>query len=123
MGVNFHTQSSFNWGFNMNARNLKYSEETIPEARKEGVIIQCICCEKVLQPAFDGNPYQPAEGLICFTEGNFGSREFDPIDQPAELIFFVCDTCLVAKQEKVFHLKKDQKDLVPWKQVREQEDA
>lgn len=64
--------------------------------------MQCLCCDKPLEPVTTDAPYQPNDGVICDTSGNYGSTVFDA-GFGERLVFFLCDGCLVAKKERVLY--------------------
>ncbi len=55
--------------------------------------LHCLCCKKELASLELDAPHQPIDGVMCFSEGNFGSAAFDPMDG-SRLFFVVCDECL-----------------------------
>lgn len=67
--------------------------------------LPCIVCKKELFEEFDmpdTHKYtQPAYGVVCSTEGNYGSEVFDPFDGQ-RLIFNICDNCLLERSQKRF---------------------
>lgn len=88
--------------------------------------MHCLCCDKALNPVTDDAPYQPSNGVICDTQGNYGSTEFDACFGE-KLVFFLCDDCLVAKKERMLYYgptrneyhqpKKGRREPVPWNLV------
>lgn len=77
--------------------------------------IRCIICLKQLQfagPEDKARRLQPYGGVMCSSEGNFGSTVFDPYcsDHKAELLFLVCDECLMERRNEVvvFVSKREQ---------------
>lgn len=66
----------------------------------------CLVCGKALEREFDEFESQPAEGVMCRTRGNYGSRIFDDFAGEA-LDFNLCDDCLVraGEQGRVFIVK------------------
>ncbi len=72
-------------------------------------VLKCICCEKELQPVtVDEDCYQPFDGLVCETFGNYGSTVFDPIEPEYRgscLMFFLCDSCLTVKKNIVYFVE------------------
>jgi hypothetical protein len=68
--------------------------------------LPCLICERELEPAFKDYPLlgsgQPSHGVMCSTEGGYGSRVFDPGSTRGEqLRFNICDWCLVAYRERM----------------------
>ncbi len=58
--------------------------------------------------------YQPCYGLVVTAYGNYGSTRFDPPDSDGHPMFFVCDDCIVAKQEGVHFVRHSEgKDYLP----------
>lgn len=92
--------------------------------------MQCLCCDKPLEPVTTDAPYQPNDGVICDTSGNYGSTVFDA-GFGERLVFFLCDDCLVAKKERVLYcrptknydhrLMDSNPEPVPWTSVLEHE--
>lgn len=88
--------------------------------------MQCLCCDKLLEPVTDDAPYQPNDGVICDTSGNYGSTAFDACFGE-RLVFFLCDDCLVAKKERLLYYGPTRDELhqpmdhkpepVPWSAV------
>lgn len=72
--------------------------------------MHCICCDKKLETC-GPYPYQPGYAVMCYTSGNYGSQVFDAFEGE-RILFFVCDECLVRKQEKV--LVFDHADAEPY---------
>lgn len=64
--------------------------------------MQCLCCDKPLEPVTTDAPHQPNDGVVCDTSGNYGSTVFDAYFGE-RLVFFLCDGCLVAKKERVLY--------------------
>lgn len=64
--------------------------------------MHCLCCNKELEAVATGYDQQPAEGVVCRTQGNYGSTAFDSIGGE-ELIFFVCDDCLTKRRERILY--------------------
>jgi len=77
--------------------------------------LTCLCCDKQLQPVVKRpDCYQPMYGLIATACGNYGSARFDPMDGSGHLLFFVCDDCLVAKQDAVYYVEHSEgSDYLP----------
>lgn len=71
----------------------------------------CIICDKELELDTysdlkkNGSVGMLHGGLICDTTGNYGSTIFDPITSPEKLEFYICDPCMLEKQDKVFYVK------------------
>lgn len=59
----------------------------------------CLVCGLSLERVKDDLEGQPDDGLMCSTEGNYGSTVFDPEDM-SYLAFNVCDECMVEKAEQ-----------------------
>ena len=59
----------------------------------------CIICGCTLTRASSDYEAQPNNGVMCTTEGNYGSTVFDPMDG-SELAFNICDDCLVKAGEQ-----------------------
>jgi hypothetical protein len=60
----------------------------------------CIICGKTLRRAFSAVD-QPSEGVMCITNGNYGSTVYDPMSNTREsLAFNICDPCLVTAAKK-----------------------
>lgn len=91
----------------------------------------CIVCNQPLYREIDDYEAQPRDGVMCVTEGNYGSRVFDPLDGRT-LHFNICDSCLVARQSAVYESRSvrpvwargwgivgwqrvTQRPYVPWK--------
>jgi len=76
-------------------------------------LVQCIACEKELSAEFHRNnpPEMIYGGIYCSSIGNFGSREYDM--SPGELVFYLCDDCLVKKGQLVRHVCWAPKDHPP----------
>lgn len=66
--------------------------------------LRCICCEKILTPVGGSDLpwYQPEDGIVCDTFGNYGSSVFDSLTREESVRFFVCDKCLVKKARHAF---------------------
>jgi hypothetical protein len=79
--------------------------------------LTCVCCGVVLTPVFEENDcFQPNEGIICSSEGNYGSTRFDPITEEERgdtLLFFLCDDCLVERRDSIFLVKVKRRKPVP----------
>ncbi len=55
----------------------------------------CIICKKPLKRAFNDES-QPSGGVMCRTNGNYGSTVYDPGSSWREaLVFNICDECIV----------------------------
>lgn len=91
--------------------------------------MQCLCCDKPLDPVDPAFEHQPSRGVICRTNGNYGSVEFDSFHGEA-LLFFVCDDCLAAKRGRILycgpnvgpgpeHKPIEEPEPVPWDSVPE----
>lgn len=65
-------------------------------------LMHCICCDKELKEVGGGCEHQPAYAVMCNSSGNYGSTRFDPIEGGQELLFFVCDDCLVLRKERIY---------------------
>jgi hypothetical protein len=63
----------------------------------------CLICGKELETAYPQQPHkgQPYDGVVCDTNGNYGSRVYDPMDG-STLVFNICDECLVAHKDRLF---------------------
>jgi hypothetical protein len=59
----------------------------------------CIVCGRKLDRVMDDYEGQPDDGVMCTTEGNYGSTVFDPMDYTV-LAFNICDPCLVEAGNK-----------------------
>lgn len=59
----------------------------------------CLICGKVLQRETDQWEAQPREGIMCSSQGNYGSAFFDPMDGTT-LHFNICDQCVQDKAEE-----------------------
>ena len=80
--------------------------------------IRCIICRKELDATGpDGKKYeiQPMGGIMCTSEGNFGSEVFDPYcsEQRAELVFLICDECLMERLNDVIVFVFERKPATP----------
>ncbi len=79
--------------------------------------LKCVCCDKALTPVQDEPEcFQPELGVTCTARGNFGSTVFDPLaieERGNELLFFLCDTCLVAKRESIYLLRVKRRKPTP----------
>lgn len=64
--------------------------------------MNCIVCGLLLERCFPDTQYQPSDGLICDTYGNYGSRVYDSLG-PEHRIFWICDECFGAR----IHLTKE----------------
>lgn len=96
---------------------LRRTERLIHNWRLAMTIMHCLCCNKTLEPVFADSVLQPAEGVVCQTSGNYGSRAFDSFEGE-ELIFFVCDDCLTTRRERILYrygrdpFKQDEAPLI-----------
>lgn len=83
-------------------------------------------CDKQLSPVAEDTPYQPNDGVYLRTHGNYGSTVFDSIFKEEFLEMYICDPCLLAKVDSIFHFSqhkpKPVDDIVPWRQYREDKD-
>ncbi len=76
--------------------------------------LRCICCDKKLAPIHDDEPcYQPSGGVMCTSTGNYGSTAFDSIHGEEELLFFVCDECLMSKKESIYLINTKSDEPIP----------
>jgi hypothetical protein len=79
--------------------------------------LSCVRCGKVLRPVQDAQDcYQPYGGIICTSSGNYGSTRFDPIaleERGNELLFFLCDECLVERKDAMYLLRAKRKNPIP----------
>lgn len=81
--------------------------------------LRCICCDKQLhaQGRNDDEPsYQPDNGVMCTTHGNYGSTVFDSVYHKESLLFFVCDGCLVKKATNMFVFQEDRTEAITLKE-------
>jgi hypothetical protein len=106
----------------LNERNSfeTHATESLEATNEELYILQtcdirCIVCKKQLQfagPEDKEHKIQPYGGIMCSSHGNFGSTVFDPYcsDHNAELLFLVCDECLMERRSEVvvFVSKREQ---------------
>lgn len=84
----------------------------------------CLVCDKTLRRAFQDYEAQPNDGVLCSTNGNYGSTIFDPMDG-SELVFNICDDCLVkaGEQGRIMatrsrvHVTTDYLGVVGWEAV------
>jgi hypothetical protein len=63
--------------------------------------LKCIACDKTLNPCRDETPLQPIGGIMCYSQGNYGSTVFDSIDGSETLHFVLCDACIKKKRGSV----------------------
>ena len=76
-------------------------------------LMKCLCCEKELPPVMqEDDCYQPHDAMVCNSRGNYGSCVFDPLEGGKELLFFVCDRCLVAKREVIYMIITRRKEKI-----------
>lgn len=73
--------------------------------------LRCICCdsqpEDIGGPRLsqsDAEPGQPYGATTFYSYGQYGSTVFDPQDD-SQIRINVCDACLVAKSEVVWHAR------------------
>lgn len=69
--------------------------------------MHCIRCDIELEPvtSTSENKYvQPSQGVMCSTQGNFGSTVFDPMGSTT-LYFQLCDDCLM-KTARLGYIRK-----------------
>ncbi len=79
--------------------------------------IHCVSCDKKLEPVNDDgrfSPYQPWKGVVCTTEGNFGSQAFDSIRGTEELIFALCDECLRKAKHRMWFQEVTNEATAEW---------
>lgn len=76
--------------------------------------LRCICCEKRLTPVGGSDEpwYQPDDGIVCDTFGNYGSAVFDSLTTEESVRFFVCDKCLVKKARHAFVFQQGKEDVL-----------
>ena len=77
-------------------------------------VLRCVCCDKRLT-AVGGSEvpwYQPEDGVVCDTIGNYGSAVFDSLSGVESLRFFVCDECLLEKARHAFVFQVGKKDVL-----------
>lgn len=71
----------------------------------------CIRCDRELDfvdhPIEKDGLYTPYNGTVFTTSGHYGSTLFDNLSSSKQLMFTICDLCLVERQDKVF-LKVEQ---------------
>lgn len=76
----------------------------------------CMCCNRIVEGDVSENPIVISpiyDGLIFRTQGNFGSRVFDPmpIDVEEILQVVICDECLKKKAKRVTHIRKIKREV------------
>ena len=67
-------------------------------------IVNCFKCDKPLQaaaPDSEAFPFQPYEGVMFRSSGNYGSTVWDPQVRTWELHIIICDACLVSNKANV----------------------
>lgn len=76
---------------------------------------KCLVCDKEL---VINKCQAPDDGTVWHTTGNFGSTVYDDIGGNRRLVAYICDDCLVKKQESITHrflqVKHSHLDI-PWK--------
>lgn len=66
----------------------------------------CIRCDKKLSgDGGDDFDMPPSDGLFFTAYGNYGSTVFDPIQGGERLECYLCDDCVKANSDKVFHVR------------------
>lgn len=58
--------------------------------------VKCLLCQKALEINECGTPNH---GTIWRSHGNWGSRVYDSMAERIYLVAYICDDCLVQKQE------------------------
>jgi len=77
--------------------------------------IHCVSCDKELEPTHKKScEYQPWKGIICTTEGSFGSQAFDSIRGTEQLIFVLCDECLRKAKHRMWHREVTNEAMAEW---------
>ena len=63
-------------------------------------VVACIVCEKEVERVDQDSPTQPYGGTSFYSDGQYGSTVFDPMDgQYIHII--LCDECLMNRKENV----------------------
>lgn len=75
--------------------------------------MRCIRCDRELV-SVTGNDrdYQPHDGVVCESHGNYGSTLHDPCFDSQVLVFVLCDPCLHAKRHDIGLIENGGKDIV-----------
>lgn len=60
----------------------------------------CIICGRRLMRDMDEYEAQPRDGVMCETEGNYGSTVFDSCYRGEMLHFNICDDCLTDRGQR-----------------------
>jgi hypothetical protein len=63
---------------------------------------------KKLDPIDPESEFQPSDGIICYSRGNYGSCVFDPLREDKQLLFFICDTCLSARMQHIYLIMREE---------------
>jgi len=69
--------------------------------------LPCIACGRELEAAFsasDRAERQPADAVMFYAYGQYGSTVFDPQDE-SQLQVNVCDPCLLERRDRVWHAR------------------
>lgn len=76
-------------------------------------MLHCVRCDKQLSPVTDDDEcYQPYNGIVCTSSGNYGSCVFDPMVDDKQLLFFLCDSCIEARVERL-SICNSRGDVIP----------
>jgi len=79
-------------------------------------IPNCIICEEPMKPVWeDMETPQPNDGIMCSSSGNYGSAVLDAVFGEPEIVFIICDLCLISKAERGFILTAKKNTRVTWK--------
>lgn len=70
--------------------------------------LHCICCDKELACVHPEAPHQPHDGIYAISSGHYGSTVFDGLcDIEGELLFHICDDCLMKRAHRTHFYQKD----------------
>lgn len=73
-------------------------------------VLPCFACGASLEPVFsrkileDKAPWQPADAVMFYAYGQYGSTVFDPQDD-SQININICDPCLLAHKDRVWHVR------------------